>query len=63
MFEDEEISQPRRVEKPLLDPLSVKDLRAYIAELNAEIARAEAAIAKKDGARGHADSFFRKPSE
>jgi uncharacterized small protein (DUF1192 family) len=61
MFEDEEISRPRRVEKPLLDPLSVTDLRFYIAELQAEIARAEAAIAQKEGARGHADSFFRKP--
>jgi len=29
--------------------------------LQAEIARAEAAIEKKDGARGFADSFFKRP--
>ena len=57
---DEEELRPRRVERPVLDVLSVADLRAYIVELQSEIARAEAAIAKKDGARGHADSFFRK---
>ena len=57
---DEEELRPRRVERPVLDLLSVADLRAYIAELQAEIVRTEAAIAKKDGARGHADSFFRK---
>jgi len=68
MIEDEEARPVKtawaaagRVEKPPLDPLSVADLRAYIAELQAEIARAEAAIASKDGARGHADSFFRIP--
>jgi len=43
----------------VLDPFSVDDLRAYIAALQAEIARAEAAIAAKQGARGHADSFFK----
>ena len=57
---DEEELRPRRVERPVLDVLSVADLRAYIVELQSEIARAEVAIAKKDGARGHADSFFRK---
>ncbi len=57
---DEEETPPKRVERPLLDVLSVADLRAYIGELQAEIARANAAIAQKEGARGHADSFFRK---
>ncbi len=61
MNEDEEI-RPKKtylLEKPLLDPLSVTDLRDYIAQLHAEIARAETAIEKKQGARGHADSFFK----
>jgi uncharacterized small protein (DUF1192 family) len=61
MNEDEEI-QPKKtylLEKPALDPLSVADLRAYIGQLRAEIARAEAAIDEKQGARGHAESFFR----
>jgi uncharacterized small protein (DUF1192 family) len=58
-MEEEEI-RPRRVERPLLDTMSVADLRDYIAELRGEIARAEAAIAGKEGARGFADSFFKK---
>jgi uncharacterized small protein (DUF1192 family) len=40
--------------------MSVADLLAYIAGLRAEIARAEGVIAAKEGARGLADSFFRK---
>jgi uncharacterized small protein (DUF1192 family) len=61
MLEDEELPQKKRswLEQPLLDPLSVADLRLYIAALSDEIGRAEAAIRKKEGARGHADSFFR----
>lgn len=57
---DEEELRPKIVARPVLDGLSVADLRAYIAELLAEIARAEGAIAHKQGARGVADSFFRK---
>ena len=61
MHEEEEIRPKKHVllEKPPLDPLSVADLNAYIADLQAEITRAEAEIAKKQGARGHADSFFK----
>jgi uncharacterized small protein (DUF1192 family) len=60
MQEDEDRpKKPSRLEKLLLDPLSVADLQAYIDELTAEIARAEAAIAKKHGARGHAEQFFK----
>jgi len=61
MNDDEEM-QPKKtylLEKPVLDPLSVADLRGYIGQLTEEIARVEAAIEKKQGARGHADSFFR----
>ncbi len=62
MIEDEEVRPARkgRLEMLPLDPLSVADLRSYISELQAEITRAEHAIAKKDGARGLADSFFKK---
>ena len=60
MRDEEEVLRPKRVERPILDVLSVADLRAYIGELQSEIARAEGAIAQKEGARGHADSFFRK---
>ena len=61
MQDDEEIRPKKHVlvEKPPLDPLSVADLQAYIADLRAEISRAEAAIEKKQGAKGHADSFFK----
>ena len=55
---DEEEIRPKKLERPVLDVLSVADLRVYIGELQAEIARAEAAISAKEGARGHADSFF-----
>jgi uncharacterized small protein (DUF1192 family) len=60
MIDEEEVKRPKRLELPVLDPLSVADLTAYIGELRAEIARAEAAIAQKQGARGLADSFFKK---
>jgi uncharacterized small protein (DUF1192 family) len=60
MVDDEDRPKKRaRLEKPLLDPLSVSDLHAYIEELTAEIARAEAEIAKKHGAKGHAEQFFK----
>jgi uncharacterized small protein (DUF1192 family) len=57
--EEDRPKKPARLEKPLLDPLSVDDLTDYIAELRGEIARAEAAIEKKRSARGHADRFFK----
>jgi uncharacterized small protein (DUF1192 family) len=61
MLDEEEISPRKHVllEKPPLDRLNVDDLQGYIADLRAEIARAEEAIAKKQGAKGHADSFFK----
>jgi uncharacterized small protein (DUF1192 family) len=37
-------------------------MRAYIAELQAEIARVEADIARKQSHRSAADAFFRRPS-
>ena len=61
MMNEEESARPKRVERVMLDTLSVADLHAYVAELQAEIGRAEAAILQKQGARGHADSFFRRP--
>ncbi len=63
MMEDEETPRHKRVEQVKLDVLSVADLRAYIGELQAEIARVEEAIARKDGARGLAESFFRRSGD
>jgi uncharacterized small protein (DUF1192 family) len=61
MMDEEEIRPKKHVllEKPPLDPLSVADLRGYIVDLQAEITRVEAAIAKKQGAKGAAESFFK----
>lgn len=59
---DEEDIRPRRaarLERHALEGWSVAELAEYIAELRAEITRAEAAIAAKEGARGHADRFFK----
>jgi uncharacterized small protein (DUF1192 family) len=61
MFDDEE-SRPKKqvfIEQRRLDPVSIADLRLYIEALKTEIARAEDEIARKQGARGHADSFFK----
>jgi uncharacterized small protein (DUF1192 family) len=53
--------KPSLVGRPPLDTLGVAELRAYIAALREEIARAEGEITKKEGHRGAADAFFRKP--
>lgn len=67
MFDEEESSPKKQVfnDQRMLDPppvlagMSVADLQSYIAALHSEIARAQAEIANRQGARGHADSFFR----
>ncbi len=43
-----------------LDPMSVAELNAYIAELEGEIARARAEIAKKDRIRSGAEALFKR---
>ncbi len=60
MRDEEEVLPPKLLDRPVLDTMSVADLHAYVGELQAQIARAEAAIAQKQGARGHADSFFKR---
>jgi len=62
---DEDEERPKapkpRLTPPVLDPLGVAELRAYIAELRAEIARVEAEIARKERHRTSADTIFRRP--
>jgi uncharacterized small protein (DUF1192 family) len=59
--EPDEARRPKQSLNPLvLEPLSVRELKEYIAQLRAEISRAEAAIASKEGHRSAADAFFRK---
>lgn len=53
---------PRKPVKKDLEVMSVGQLEAYIADLEAEIARAREAISHKGTARDHAESFFKKPS-
>jgi uncharacterized small protein (DUF1192 family) len=61
MFDEEESKAKKQgfIEQRVLDPMSVSDLRLYIEALRAEIARVEEAIGRKQGARGHADQFFK----
>ncbi|MEI6158305.1 MAG: DUF1192 domain-containing protein [Roseococcus sp.] len=62
IFEDEPKPKPREDFQPArLEGWSEADLRAYIAELQAEITRSEAAIAARGHLRAAADAFFRKP--
>ncbi len=58
-MQDDEPTRPvPRLSRPVLDPLGVDELRAYIAELQAEIARVEQAIARKHDHRSAAESVF-----
>ena len=59
--EDAPVRKRIRLEKLVLDPLGVEELRDYIGELRAEIARVEADIDRKQGHRSAAEAFFRKP--
>jgi uncharacterized small protein (DUF1192 family) len=59
--DDLPIRKRKRLEKLVLDPLGIEELRDYIAELKEEIARVEADIERKHGHRSAADAFFRRP--
>lgn len=59
MLNPDEFEPLKKTAKPRdLGPLSVEDLKDYIAALDAEIARAEAEIAKKKAHRGAIDALF-----
>jgi uncharacterized small protein (DUF1192 family) len=63
MHEPDEPQRPRQtLNHPVLEPLSVAELRDYIAQLRVEITRAEVAIAAKENHRNAADAFFRQPT-
>lgn len=61
--EDEELpKKPKsRLERPVLDPLGIAELQAYVEELKGEIARVEAEIARKQSHRNSVDAIFRRP--
>lgn len=58
MFDD--LEPQKKTAKPVnLEPLSVDELMARVAELKAEIIRTEAEIAKKKAYANAASSFFK----
>ncbi len=60
MIDADDLEPRRRPATPKpLDGLSIGELEAYIAELEAEIGRAREAIARKRDHRGAADALFR----
>lgn len=50
----------RKIDPIDLTPLSVDELRDYIAEMETEIARVKAAIQSKTSHRTGADAFFKR---
>jgi uncharacterized small protein (DUF1192 family) len=62
MFLDDSEPAKKKPAPKNLDPMSVDDLREYIAELEAEIERARAQIAKKETQRLAAGAFFKTPN-
>lgn len=60
MINPDDLDPPRPVAKPAdLQGMSIGDLKAYIASLEAEIGRAEAMIAQKESHRSGAESLFK----
>lgn len=57
---DEELPLKKAAAPKNLEPMSVDELSAYIADLRDEIARVETEIAKKQAHKSAADSFFKK---
>jgi uncharacterized small protein (DUF1192 family) len=59
---DDEDNLPRPVEwQPRnLEPLSIDQLKAYIAVLEGETARVRANIAEKESVRSAAEAFFKR---
>lgn len=58
MFDDDPPAK-KPAQTANLEPMSVDELRAYIAALEGEIERARAEIAKKEAYKNAADSFFK----
>lgn len=60
MFEEEEVRPKRREIGNDLSPLSVEDLRQYIADLEAEILRVRHDIEAKEKHLSGAEALFRR---
>ena len=59
-IDDEDLPLKRPAAPKDLTPLSVDELRHYIAGLEAEIARAQAAISAKQNHRSGAEGLFKR---
>jgi uncharacterized small protein (DUF1192 family) len=61
-MDEDDLPRPASTRLPPrnLEPLGVAELKAYIAELRAEIDRAEAAIKARQSQRAGAESLFKK---
>ena len=59
-LDDDELPQKRPIAPKDLTPLSVEELRQYIAGLEAEIARARIVIAAKESHRSGAEGLFKR---
>ncbi len=59
MFEADDLEPKHKAAKARdLSPMSVGELRSYIADLESEITRAEAAIAMKEAHKSGIDALF-----
>jgi uncharacterized small protein (DUF1192 family) len=62
MLNPDDLDPPRPTLKPLdMQPMSVGELKDYIASLEAEIARAENMITKKEAHKSGIEGLFGKP--
>jgi uncharacterized small protein (DUF1192 family) len=59
-LEDDDLPKHRKLPPKDLTPLSIAELKDYIAGLEAEIARARQAIAAKESHRAGVDSLFKR---
>lgn len=57
---DEELPAKKPARPKNLEPMSIAELEAYIADLKAEIERAQGEIAKKQAYKSAADGFFKQ---
>lgn len=57
--QDDPLPVPSLLARPLLEPMGVAELEAYLEGLRAEIVRVEAEIGRKARLRDAADSVFR----
>lgn len=59
MFDDDLDPRKKKPAAKPLDPVSIPELKEYIARLREEIVRAETEIAKKEKLKSAADAIFK----